>query len=204
MAGFVTLLIVLALGLYVCWLMLQPFSNVLLWAGVLAIVFYPMHRRIRAETGRPTLAAGLSTLLVVVLILIPVTFISVAVVHELGAATTNLQAGVERLSQITVAVYSWIPESLRGKVAFDRDAAWDFVSQRLQSWGAVVASSTLMVVGGAVGAIVQIVLVVFSLFYLFRDGDRLRQTIFDVMPLERSQMHEIAMRTQEVLSLIHI
>ena len=99
MAGFVTLLIVLALGLYICWLMLQPFSNVLLWAGVLAIVFYPMHRRISAETGRPTLAAGLSTLLVVVLILIPVTFISVAVVHELGAATTNLQAGVERLTE---------------------------------------------------------------------------------------------------------
>ena len=52
MAGFVTLLIVLAFALYLCWLMLQPFANVLLWAGVLAIVFYPMHRRILERTGR--------------------------------------------------------------------------------------------------------------------------------------------------------
>ena len=47
MAGMITLLIVLGLALYVCWLMLQPFFNVLLWAVVLTVVFYPMHRRIR-------------------------------------------------------------------------------------------------------------------------------------------------------------
>ena len=79
MAGFVTLLIVLAIALYVCWLMLQPFFNVLLWATVLAVVFYPMHRRVRARTGRPSVAAALSTLLVIVFILLPVTFITVAV-----------------------------------------------------------------------------------------------------------------------------
>ncbi len=47
MSGIVTLIIVLAIALYVCWLMVQPFTNVILWAAVLAIVFYPMHRRIR-------------------------------------------------------------------------------------------------------------------------------------------------------------
>ena len=176
MAGFVTLLIVLALALYVCWLMLQPFANVLLWAGVLAIVFYPMHRRILERMGRATPAAAISTLLVVVLILIPVTFISVAIVRELSGAPTHLQAGVERLSQVTVPIANWIPERLRGKIAFDRDATWAFVAERMQTWGTVVASSTLMVVGGAVGAMVQIVIVVFTLFYLFRDGDRLRRT----------------------------
>ena len=55
MAGTVTLLIVLGLALYVCWLMLQPFFNVLLWAAVLAVVFYPMHRRILSRNGHPTL-----------------------------------------------------------------------------------------------------------------------------------------------------
>ena len=59
MAGMITLLIVLGLALYVCWLMLQPFFNVLLWAVVLTVVFYPMHRRIRQRTGRPSLAAAM-------------------------------------------------------------------------------------------------------------------------------------------------
>ncbi len=90
MSGIVTLVIVLAIALYVCWLMVQPFTNVILWAAVLAIVFYPMHRRIRARVGYPSVAAILSMALVVVLILLPATFITIAVVRELaGAADTS-------------------------------------------------------------------------------------------------------------------
>src|SRR5688500_12703443 len=98
MAGFVALLVVLAIALYVCWQMLQPFFNVLLWATVLAVVFYPMHRRVRARLGRPSLAAAASTLLVIVFILLPVTFIIVAVVRELTGAATRLQAGMNEFS----------------------------------------------------------------------------------------------------------
>ena len=39
MAGLITLSVVLALALYLCWLMLLPFVNVVLWAAVLAVVF---------------------------------------------------------------------------------------------------------------------------------------------------------------------
>jgi len=37
MAGLIALLVVLVIALYVCWLMIQPFLNVLMWAAVLAI-----------------------------------------------------------------------------------------------------------------------------------------------------------------------
>ena len=71
MTGLITLAIALAASLYLCWLMLQPFVNVLLWASVLVVVFYPMHRRIRARLRSATAAAAVSTLLVLVLILVP-------------------------------------------------------------------------------------------------------------------------------------
>ena len=41
MAGLIALLVVLVIALYVCWLMIQPFFNVLMWAAVLSVVFYP-------------------------------------------------------------------------------------------------------------------------------------------------------------------
>src|SRR6187397_2269387 len=92
MAGFVALVAVLLAALYICWLIFQPFFNVLLWAAVLAVVFYPMHRRILARTTKPSLAAACSTLLVILLILLPVTFITVAVVRELSGAAASFQA----------------------------------------------------------------------------------------------------------------
>jgi predicted PurR-regulated permease PerM len=199
MAGLLTLLVVLAIALYVCWLMLQPFFNVLLWATVLAVVFYPMHRRIRVRLGRPNLTAALSTALVVVFIVLPVTFITVAVVRELTGAAANLQGGLQRLSDPSTPIVGWILERLQRYVDVDRDAAWRFVAARLQTWGAALAGSTLVVVGGAVGAIVQMALVVFTLFYLFRDGERIRRAGYDILPLERVQTHEIVMRTRDVI-----
>ncbi len=200
MAGMITLLIVLGLAFYVCWLMLQPFFNVLLWAVVLTVVFYPMHRRIRQRTGRPTLAAAASTLLVVLLIVLPVTFITIAVVKELTGAAASLQVGVQRLSDPNVPVIGWLLEKARNYVDIDRDSAREFLANRMQSWGALLASSTLVVVGGAVGAVAQMGLVVFTMFYLFRDGARLRSAVYEMLPLERVQTHSITIRTADVIA----
>lgn len=199
MAGLITLAIVLAFALYVCWLMLQPFLNVVLWAAVLAVVFFPMHRRIHARLNSPAGAAMASTLLVIVLILLPATFITIAVVRELAGAADNVQAGLQRLSQASATPWvGWVFE--KTGIHVDPVAAQKFVAERMQTWGGALAASTLVMVGGVVGTIVQMVLVVFTLFYLFRDGDRIRQAAFGMVPLQRIQMHDIAVRTKEVIA----
>jgi predicted PurR-regulated permease PerM len=201
MAGLITLLIVLAIALYLCWQMLQPFVNVVLWATVLAVVFYPLHTRIRERVGSPAGAAVLSTLLVVVLILLPASFITVAVVKELAGAADNLQAGVQKMSSAsTIPGLGWVLDRTRGFVTIDPIEAQKFVAERLQVWGAALAASTLVVVGGAVGAVVQMVLVVFTLFYMFRDGENIRRAVYDILPLRRIQMHDIGVRTRDVIA----
>ncbi|MEK9144035.1 MAG: AI-2E family transporter, partial [Elusimicrobiota bacterium] len=67
-------------------------------------------------------------------------------------------------------------------------------------WGSALAASTLVVVGGAVGAFTQMLLVVFTLFYFFRDGDRIRHAVYEIVPLQRVQWHDIISRTQEVIA----
>jgi predicted PurR-regulated permease PerM len=201
MSGFVALVAVLLIALYVCWLMFQPFLDVLMWAGVLAVVFYPMHRRIRAETRRPTLAAAISTLLVVLFILLPVTFITVAVVRELSQVAQSFQAPDHTWNVPMPAAVTWVLERLGQYVDIDidRESARKFVAERMQTWGTALAASTLMVVGGAVGAVTQTVLVVFTLFYFFRDGERIRQAASEMVPLQRVQWQDIINRTRDVI-----
>jgi predicted PurR-regulated permease PerM len=200
MAGIITLLIVLGFALYICWLMLQPFFNVLLWAMVLTVSFYPMHLRIRQQSKSPSLAAATSTLLVVLLIVMPVTFITIAVVRELSGAAANLQGGVQRLTDPNVPIIGWGLEKARNYVDIDQASAREFLANRMQAWGALLARSTLGVVGGAVGAVAQMALVVFTMFYLFRDGERLRVAVYDILPLERVQTHSITLRTRDVIA----
>lgn len=199
MAGFVALVAVLLAALYVCWLMFQPFFNVLLWAAVLSVVFYPMHRRILERTRKPSLAAACSTLLVVLLILLPVTFITVAVVRELSGAAAVFQASDRTWENSMPPGIVWLLDRVGQYVHVDRESARTFLIERMQSWGTALAASTLVVVGGAVGAVAQMLLVVFTLFYFFRDGDRIRHAAYEMVPLQRVQWHDIIARTREVI-----
>src|SRR3954464_4379817 len=52
MTRWLALLVATAILLYLCWLMLEPFVDVLMWAAVLVIVFYPVHQRILARLGK--------------------------------------------------------------------------------------------------------------------------------------------------------
>jgi predicted PurR-regulated permease PerM len=196
MTGLAALAAVLVAALYVCWLMFQPFFNVLLWAAVLCVVFYPMHVRILDRTGKPTLAAALSTIAVVLLILLPVTAVTVAVVHELAGTAATFQSPDQWTAPPGVARAL---DLLGRYVDIDRDTARQFVAERMQMWGTALAASTLVLVGGAVGAVVQTLLVVFTLFYFFRDGENIRHAAYRMVPLRRTQWHDIIARTRDVI-----
>jgi len=197
MAGLVALIAVLLAALYVCWLMFQPFFNVLLWAAVLCVVFYPMHRRILARTGKTTLAAALSTVAVVLLILLPVTAVTVAVVHELTGAAAGFQASDHQWSMPPAIARAL--DFVGRYVDIDRESAMKFLAERMQTWGATLAASTLVVVGGAAGAIGQVLLVVFTLFYFFRDGENIQKAAYEMVPLHGAQWNNILSRTRDVI-----
>ncbi len=139
-------------------------------------------------------------MLVILLILLPVTFITIAVVRELtGAADKSAGRRAAACPATIVPGLGWLLEQLRAYVDIDIVAAQQFIAARLQTVGATLAASTLVVVGGAVGAIVQMALVVFTMFYMFRDGDRIRQSVYQMLPLERVQMQDITVRTRDVI-----
>jgi predicted PurR-regulated permease PerM len=201
MPAVVALAAALIIALYLCWQIVQPFINVLLWAAVLAVVFYPLHRRLLTRVGKPTLAAALSTVLVVLLILLPVTFITVAVVRELSGVAHAFQSPDHQWTlPVPTAVtrgLGWLGQYV--DIDFDRNTARQFVADRMQTWGAALAASTLVVVGGAVGAVTQMALVVFTLFYFFRDGPDIQHAVYGMVPLERGHWRDIVTRTRDVI-----
>jgi predicted PurR-regulated permease PerM len=188
------------IALYLCWRMLDPFIEVLLWAIVLVIVFYPVHKRILARVGSPGWSALLSCLLVIVTIVVPLTLITFAVIRELTHFAQNFQANAEILldpnSPYVGRALSWLGQY----IDVDQIRSQQFVAERLKGLSGVIAARTLGFVGGAVGFIVEVFFVIFTMYYLFRDGVRLRAALFDLLPLEESKGREIVGRTGEVIS----
>src|SRR5258705_5417426 len=68
---------------YLCLQILAPFLNVIAWASVLAITFYPLHRDLRQRLRRPALSALLCTAVVIVAFLIPLLFVGGLAIDQL-------------------------------------------------------------------------------------------------------------------------
>ena len=197
-ARWIGLLAATLIALYVCWRMAQPFVEVLLWATVLVIVFYPVHARILQRLGRPSTAAILSTLLVVVVMLAPLTLITIAITREAVGAADALHEGVRQIlapdSRARQLVGRWIDldEVFGGEW---KGGAVDWVQGRSGS----IAGQTFAVLGKVLGALLKIFFVVFTMYYFFRDSERIRHALHDVVPLEPHQSHHIFERTREVI-----
>src|SRR5437868_6483846 len=69
-------------------------------------------------------------------------------------------------------------------VDLDRFASREYLVGRLQAMSGAIAARAMDVIGGAVGVVVEIFFVVFTLFYLFRDGDKLGLAARSLLPLD--------------------
>lgn len=193
------LLVVTAIALYLCWLMIQPFMGVLMWAAVLVIVFYPIHRRLVQRTKKPSLSALLSCVLVILTILVPVSLLTVAVLNELAGAAQNVQAAINYVldpnSPMTGRFLRWAGNY----VDVERLRSGEYLAQQLGGVSGGLAGQTLGVIGGVIGAIVQMFFVIFTMYYLFRDGDRIFERIKDALPLNNKEALAIMERAKEVV-----
>ena len=195
------LLAVTLLALYLNWLMLLPFVGVLAWAAVLVVVFYPVHRRILARTKSPGWSALLSSLLVIVAILIPLTLVTLAVVNEAAKFSEQLRqsGGVTHLLDPNSPVTGPAVRFVERYVGLEQLRSQEAVVERLRALSGQLAGRTLGLVGGLLGAVVQIFFIIFTIYYLFRDGDAIRDALRGLLPLEAEQSHEIFARTRDVI-----
>ncbi|HEX8634027.1 MAG TPA: AI-2E family transporter [Pyrinomonadaceae bacterium] len=196
----IALLAATAAGLYLCWLMILPFINVLAWAAVLVVVFYPVHRRLVARTNRPATSALISCLLVIFVILIPLSLVTLALVREFSGAAQGLQNQLSAYLDPNSAVAGRILGWLGNYIDIEQLRNPQSIQDHLQQVLGTVAQRTLGLVGGALGVVVQIFFIIFTMYYLFRDGAKIVNALPDVLPLERAQSEEIFTRTKDVIS----
>jgi predicted PurR-regulated permease PerM len=196
----IALLVITVIALYLCWLMVYPFLEVLAWAAVLVIIFYPVHQGIIARTKRLGLSALLSCLLVIVTIVLPLTLITIAVVDQLADVVRNVQSLVHEFLDPNNSRLAPILSWLNQYVNIDSLRSQDFILDRIKGAGGTVAGRALGFVGGILGIIVDIAFIIFTMYYLFKDGDRILNALKNALPLNRTQSTEIFRRTHDVIS----
>jgi len=185
---------------YLCARMLGPFINVIAWSSVLAIAFYPVHERLLRSTGRRSVSALVSTLLVVVTILIPLLFVAAIAINEVLALRGYLEqafsGGVElRLLAPLRDAADWL---LR-RSGLESSRVVEAIAQHTSQLGQLAAASALTFATNLTGAIVSFVFIIFTIFFLFRDGAQIAGRIPDFLPFDRPRSERVLARIREVI-----
>jgi predicted PurR-regulated permease PerM len=188
------LLAVTALSLYLCYIIFRPFLYPLLSAVVIAIVFFPLHARMARLVRNSSLAALLSTILVTVIIIIPAVFVGVAISQEISHLIDHLDAKSSESGGLSPYLMHLLerPMAWLGQyVDLSRFNLRSWLLSRLQAISSFLLAEAGAVLGSVTSFIVNSVIALFTLFFLFREGRSIRRRAAAVLPLNAQQVEEL-------------
>jgi predicted PurR-regulated permease PerM len=185
------LLLVIAISLAFAWI-LWPFFSAVLWATVLAIVFAPLYRRILRSIGRnPNLAALATLLIIVMLVILPLFLTAASLVHEATGLYERIQSGELNLGtvfqQLRDALPAWVTDILDRLGLTNLGAVQDRLSDALKRGSQFIAAQALSIGQGAADFILGLLVMLYLLFFLLREGGELFKRIQDAIPLPPDQ-----------------
>lgn len=184
---------------------ISPFLLPLFLAGVLAVFSQPLLRRFTVWTrNRPSLAAGLTTVSILGMILVPIVGGTVAASFQLYSIAQNALGGAD-WKHVVEVVQQKVPvdellaqyEELTGNKVTLTDVQQQ-VQTRLRQMSLTVAqktfgaaSSTLSFLGDAAALLVSALTFVIALYYFLADGPALLEASVNLVPLHRDYQRQL-------------
>jgi predicted PurR-regulated permease PerM len=170
-----------ALGIvgFIVWQILAPFITALALAAIIVVICYPLNDFfLRYLTRRNrSLAALLSTFVVLLVIVTPITLISMLLVNEFITFYHTLDVGTQlpidvQLSSIEDQLQAYIP-------GFDIN-----LSEQIKESVSWFTHNLGSIFAGTVSVILTFLIALLGSFYLFRDGKRLIEWLISISPLD--------------------
>jgi len=165
-----------------------PFYGAVFWAIVLAILFAPFYRRLSAKMNkRPNLAAAATLLICILLVVLPLVLISLSLIREASVLYVNIRSGQLDIVGFIQRAFAALPESVVN--ILDRFGVGNLSALQEKLTTAAVQGSEFITrqainIGqNTFNFMVSFAIMLYVLFFLLRDGDRLVVQIKQATPL---------------------
>ena len=189
------LLLIVAASLAFLWI-LWPLYGAVLWATVMAIMFAPLYRHLSGPMRqRPNVAALVTILIVIVMVILPLTAIAASLVQETASLYDRIQSGElnfgQYFKQVADALPSWARELLNWLGLANLGAVQDKLAYGLQQGSQFLATQILSIGQSTFQFIINLCVMMYLLFFLLRDGDALFEGIRNAVPLQTEQQRAL-------------
>jgi len=170
-----------------CVLLIVPFLPGVAWGVALAIIAYPIDRALVRRFGNRTVSALLSTALVTALILVPGIFVAYRLTLETATAAQHLQEATQQTELKTeLAEVPGLSSVLPWLERFGVD-----VEGEVRKFIGAHTQDVAQLTQGSVAAVVQFLMTIFVLYFLFRDRERFLDGLREMLPLSRNETDQV-------------
>lgn len=185
------------------WLML-PFYGAVLWAVILALLFNPLQRRLAALLGgHDSIAAGLSVLACVCIVVIPGSVVLAALAQEATDLYYRISMREFDLTQVLGQIRSALPSFVIEMFSALNLGTFEEIQARITSLlgqaAQVVATKAVSIGQGTAQFFISLGVMLYVLFFLFRDGVALATTIRKASPLSEHHTDYILGKFSDVV-----
>jgi predicted PurR-regulated permease PerM len=183
-----SLLVLVLAATLLFFLIIWPFFGAICWAVFISIVFWPLHQRfLHGAHGRRNTAAFASLTLILLIVILPCALLVASITQEASVLVEQVRSGQIQVATFFQRALEALPQWLQG--ILQRLGLTDLAMLQQKVLASASASGQMLtsrVVGiGQVTLdfIVAFFVMIYMLFFLFRDGDRLTQSISRAIPL---------------------
>jgi predicted PurR-regulated permease PerM len=189
--------VVLVIG-YLAFLVIGPFLAPLAWAAVFAMVMYPLRDRMARRLG-DTWAASAATALAILVVVVPALAILALLAREVTTQVHTVQASGFQFPT-PARIQEWW-DSLRNRIPIanlppDPTAG---VADLIKAVASYVAARATSVLGDVANVVFQVFVMLFGLFFFFRDGSRMVSRIRQLLPFEQARRDRILHQTHDLV-----
>jgi len=182
---------------YLVYLITAPFLVPLAWSAVLAIFFYPVYERLRKRYSS-TWSAVLCTIGVTALLIVPVLLVMLYAAREAIDASVRIRetlgsSGSSDLRTLADSIQRHLPASMQD---------FDFVGtlrQTAEKIASYAASSLGSLVKNLFSFFMNLFILLFALFFIFRDGDKILRVLRHLIPFERALQDDMLDESRDLI-----
>lgn len=169
-------------------LIIWPFNGAICWAIFAGIVFMPVQRRlVRAFRGRQNLAAAATVAIIIVLVILPLIFLTASLAQEASGLYERVKSGDihvgDYFRQVVGALPLWAQQLLDRFGLGDLGALQQKLATSIAQSGQAITSRLFAIGQNTLDFLVSFFIMLYLLFFLLRDGQRLSRDIVDAIPL---------------------
>jgi predicted PurR-regulated permease PerM len=181
---------------YFLYLLFSPFLTPLAWAAILAALFHSPYRRLEARWGS-TRAAAACTAAVTLVIVVPVALVTTAFIQEATLAVSSVDLSVQtegfaRLQRIWMRMQA-------SRLGANLGNLEDLVRQGTAWIAGLVAGQAGAVLRNLVLIIVDLIVMLFAVFFFFRDGDEIMAVLRRALPFEAEQSERMIAQAGDLI-----